>query len=181
MAGLTQRIDQLEKDNEELTQIYKTKDRSREEWFQALYEHEVQQKYIIYVKGLLAQQRKLKAQLEERTKRIEEKKAAIAARPNPHTKEIETCRDLIKYCHKLKVQAGLVPPTSEEVALQAQTDYLAEQSRAELEQKLKDGKIQAATSKKDDVTVVGGGGKGKKGKKQRNQQNTEQTAQSTTF
>lgn len=58
-----------------------------------------------------------------------------------------------------------MPKTSEEVALQAQTDYIAEQSRAELEQKLKDGKIQAATSKKDDITIVGGGGKGKKGKK----------------
>lgn len=34
-----------------------------------------------------------------------------------------------------------------------------------MEQKLKDGKIQAAVTKKDDMMVVGGGGKGKKGKK----------------
>lgn len=53
--------------------------------------------------------------------------------------------------------------------MQAQNDYIAEQHRQELEQKLKDGKIQAAVSKKDDLTVVGGGGKGKKGKKPRNQ------------
>lgn len=131
----------IEKDNEELTSIYKTKDRSREEWFKALYEYEVQQKYIAYAKGLRAQQRRMAAQQEERNKRIEEKKAAIAARPNPHTKEIETCRDLIKYCNKLKAQAGLTAPTSEEVAQQAQTDYYAEQKRAELDQKLKDGKI----------------------------------------
>lgn len=38
-----------------------------------------------------------------------------------------------------------------------------------MEQKLKDGKIAAATTKKDDITIVGGGGKGKKGKKNRNQ------------
>lgn len=74
-----------------------------------------------------------------------------------------------------------MPPTSEEVAMQAQTDYNAEQRRADLEQKLKDGKIQAAASKKDDLMVVGGGGKGKKGKKQKNQQNTGPTTQSNHF
>lgn len=92
----------IEKDNEELTSIYRTKDKSREDWFKSLYEYEVQQKYIVHVRGLMAQQRRLRASQDERNKRIEEKKAAIAARPNPHTKEIETCRDLIKYCNKLK-------------------------------------------------------------------------------
>lgn len=76
---------------------------------------------------------------------------------------------MIRYCQKLKAQAGLAPPTSEQVAVQAQADLYEEQRRADFEQKLKDGKIQAAQSKKDDTIVVGGGGKGKKGKKQRNQ------------
>lgn len=57
---------------------------------------------------------------------------------------------------------------------------LEEQRKAELEQKLKDGKIQVAHTKKDDTLVVGGGGKGKKGKKQRNQQAAGAT-QSTTI
>lgn len=56
-----------------------------------------------------------------------------------------------------------------------------EQRRAELEQKLKDGKIQAAQSKKDDTIVVGGGGKGKKGKKQKNQQAAGAGSQSGPF
>ena len=123
----------------------------------------------------------MRAQQDERKKRIDQKKAELDARPNPYTKEIETCQDLIKYCQKLKQQAGLVPPTSEEVAVAAQASFHAEQSRAELEQKLKDGKIQAAVTKKDDMMVVGGGGKGKKGKKQKNQQNAGQNNQAASF
>jgi len=159
---------ELDRENEELTGIYKTKDQSREEYYKALYEFEVQNDRIRYVKGLLNQKKKLTADLDERKTRIEQKKAEIASRPNPNTKEIETCEELIKYCQRRKAEAGLVPPTSEQVALQAQNDYIAEQHRQELEQKLKDGKIQAAVSKKDDMMVVGGG-KGKKGKKPRNQ------------
>lgn len=93
---------QIEKDNEELTQIYKTKDAAREEYFKALYESEVQSAYIRHVRGMMARQKELQAQQEERTKRIEQKKADIDATPNPLTVEIETCQDLIKYCQKLK-------------------------------------------------------------------------------
>lgn len=37
---------QIEKNNEELTSIYKTKDSTREEYYKALYESEVQQDFI---------------------------------------------------------------------------------------------------------------------------------------
>ena len=67
----------------------------------------------------MAQQKKLIEQHDDRQKRIEQKKLDIESRPNPHQKEIETCEDLIKYCNKLKVKAGLMPPTSEQVAKQA--------------------------------------------------------------
>ena len=128
------------------------------------------------------QQKKLNASYEERQKRIEQKKADIESRPNPHQKEISTCDDLIRYCNKLKAQAGLVPPTSEQVAQKVQTDYLTEQRRAELDQKLIDGKILAAVTKKDDsLMVVGGGGKGKKGKKQKTNQNNKESNLSNTF
>lgn len=62
---------QIEKDNEALTQIYKTKDSSREEYFKALYEHEVQQDRVRWIKAMLSQQKKLKAEAGERKKRIE--------------------------------------------------------------------------------------------------------------
>ena len=42
----------IEKDNEELTKIYKTKDGAREDYYKSLYEYEVQQEYIRYVRGL---------------------------------------------------------------------------------------------------------------------------------
>lgn len=110
---------EIDRENEELTQIYKTKDASREDYYKALYEFEVQNEHIRYVKGLLNQKKRLTADLEDKKVRIEQKKAEIAARPNPNSKEIETCAELIKYCQRRKADAGLVPPTSEQVAIQA--------------------------------------------------------------
>lgn len=40
-----------------------------------------------------------------------------------------------------------------------------EYNKTDLNQKMKDGKILLAAPKKEEVTVIGGGGKGKKGKK----------------
>lgn len=71
----------------------------------------------------------------------------MEARPSPHQKEIDTCDDLIRYCNKLKSQAGLMAPTSEQVAQQTQKNFLEEQRKAELAQKMKDGKIVAAGNK----------------------------------
>jgi hypothetical protein len=92
--------------------------------------------------------------------------------PNPNLKEIETCSHLIQYCQKLKVQQGLVPASSEEVAAKTQKDMINEYNRQDLEQKLKDGKIQAVMNKKDDEVVQIGGKGGKKGKKQKQQTQT---------
>lgn len=51
---------QIEKDNEELTQIYKTKDAAREEYFKALYEHEVESAYIRHVSSMAARRKELR-------------------------------------------------------------------------------------------------------------------------
>ena len=56
-----------------------------------------------------------------------------------------------------------MPPTSEEVAVKTQKDFMAEYNKQDLEQKLKDKRIIAADSKKEVMMVVGG--KGKKDKK----------------
>lgn len=62
----------------------------------------------------------------------------------------------------------MIPPTSEEVAKKTEQGMIAEYNRQDIEQKLKDGKILAVHSKKEEgMLVVGGGGKGKKGRKQR--------------
>ena len=67
----------------------------------------------------------------------------------------------------------MVPPSNEEVARKTQYDMISEFNRQDIEQKLKDGKIQAVESKKDDTVQVGGG-KGKKGKKNKKETRQEQ-------
>lgn len=56
-----------------------------------------------------------------------------------------------------------MPPTSEEVAVKTQKDFMAEYNKQDLEQKLKDKRIVAADSKKEVLTFIGK--KGNKDKK----------------
>jgi len=67
---------------------------------------------------------------------------------------------LIAKCNKLKAQYGLVPPTSEEVA----TDMVKKFSQEDIEQKLKDRKIEAAAPRKEEQFVVNKKKGGKKPK-----------------
>lgn len=92
-------------------------------------------------------------------------------------KEIETCDHLLLYCNKLKAKHGLAEPTSEEVAQKTQKEMINDYNKQDLEQKLKDGKILAVHSKKEEtMTIIGGGGK-KKGKKQKTQQKADTSKQ----
>ena len=63
---------------------------------------------------------------EDKTDRIAKKREELETRANPNQKEIDTCENLITYCNKLKVQQGLVPPTSEEVAKKAESELINE-------------------------------------------------------
>lgn len=150
--------------NEKMRKAYQTKDQMRESYFKQLYEFELQNDKVRYIKGLANQQKRIKANKNEREDRITNKRQELENRPNPYMKEIETCDHLLQYCHKLKVQQGLVPATSEEVAKTTQKEMVSEYNRQDLEQKLKDGKIQVAVKQNDNMIVIGGG-KGKKGKK----------------
>lgn len=58
-----------------------------------------------------------------------------------------------------------MPQTSEEVAKKAETELINEYNRNDIEQKMKDGKIQAVQKDSDAGAMQIGGGKGKKGKK----------------
>lgn len=55
------------------------------------------------------------------------------------------------------------------MAKTTEKEMINEYNRQDIEQKLKDGKLMAVQSKKDDMLIVGGGGKGKKGKKNKQQ------------
>jgi len=46
--------------------------------------------------------------------RIEARKQALLDRPNPYSREMETCEHLIAYCNRLKVLNGLNQPGADE-------------------------------------------------------------------
>lgn len=127
--------------NEKLRKAYQTKDQMRESYFKQLYEFELQNDKIRYIKGLINQQKRQKQAKNEKQDRIAKKRDELQNRPNPYFKEIETCEQLVQYCQKLKVQHGLVPASSEEVAKATEKEMISEYNRQDLEQKLKDGKI----------------------------------------
>lgn len=47
--------------------------------------------------------------------RIEARKQALADRPNPYQKEIDTCERLVGYCDALKFKHGLTKGPADEV------------------------------------------------------------------
>lgn len=57
----------------------------------------------------------------------------------------------------------MMAPTSEEVAKKTESELINEYNRQDIEQKLKDGKIQAVVKKDEGIQI--GGGKKNKGKK----------------
>lgn len=165
----------IEKTNEELSNLYKTKDKMREDYFKALYEYELQNDLVIHIKKMRRTQLNLKQMEQDKAERIAKKQVEIENLGNPNQQEIDTCDVLIAYCKKLKAQWGLVAPTSEEVAKEVEKDLINEYKKQDIAQKLNDGKLMAVEKKKDELFTVGGGNKGKKGKKQKNQQKQEAT------
>ena len=72
------------------------------------------------------------------------------------------------------MQQGMVAPSNEEVAAKIQKESINEYTRQDIDQKLKDGKIQAAVKKDESVMSIGSKG-GKKGKKQNKQKEATKT------
>lgn len=74
-----------------------------------MYEFDLQNEKIRWIRGLRNQKKAIEGKAQDRADRIAKKRAEYENAENPNEKLIETCDHLIKYCHKLKVQAGLVP------------------------------------------------------------------------
>jgi len=79
---------QIDKANEEVKQAYITKDQMRESYFKQLYEFELQNDKVRWIKGYINVQKNANAIKEEKQKRIVAKRADLEGRENPHTKEI---------------------------------------------------------------------------------------------
>jgi len=93
----------IDSSNEEVRDIYSTKDKMRESYYMQLLEFELQSDKMRWIKGMINQQKRLKEGVSEKESRIAKKRAEVENTPNPHSKEIDTCEHLIQYCQKLKV------------------------------------------------------------------------------
>lgn len=158
----------IEKSNETISDIYKNKDKLREEYFKAKMDYEIQNDRVRWIKRMAADQRSLTGKNEDKQARKEKLKQEIDNRQNPKLKEIETCDSLIVFCNKLKAQQGLVAPSNEEVAKKIESDSIKDFNKQDIDQKLKDGKIMISAPKKEEMTIIGSKG-GKKGKKPKTQ------------
>jgi len=92
---ITKEIDEA---SEALRNAFQTKDKMRESYFKQLYEFELQNDKVRWLKGLINQQKKLNMAQSEKQDRIAKKRAEINERPNPYIKEIDTCEHLVGYC-----------------------------------------------------------------------------------
>lgn len=155
----------MEQAQAEIGALFKLKDETREAHYKALYEWELQNDEVWFIKRCLNQQKQLQASGNERAKRIAERKAEIEAMGNPRQKQVAVCEDLVAYCNKMKAQFGLVEHTSEEVARDIEKEMIQSQSQQEIDKKIKEGRLQMAVKKDEGMQV--GGGRGKKGRKPR--------------
>ena len=105
--------DDITKIKEDVTLLVDKKQQVKEDYYEARYEHEVEAESIKYSEWIV----KIKAQKAEyEKKKIEQlnaRKQALADRPNPYQKEIDTADRLIQYCELLKRKCGLGPQTEE--------------------------------------------------------------------
>ena len=72
--------------NEEIKNCYATKDKMRESYFKQLYEFELQNDKIKWIKGLINSNKKIAMANEEKQARIAKKRAELENRANPYAK-----------------------------------------------------------------------------------------------
>lgn len=68
--------------------------------------------------------------------------------PHPFTREIETCKHLVNYCHQLKRKAGL-EIDNDAAAKQLQQAQLVEATQKKLDDKMSAGKLMESSGNRD--------------------------------
>ena len=159
----------IEEQSDEVTKIFDQKDKRREAYFEKLLKFDEQQEYIGQLRIYMSQQKRMRAQDDDRDKRVDDRRKQIESISNKNTKAIETCAELIQHCIRLKTKFGLNEVDADEVAAKAQKELKEQQRMEQVQAKLNDGRLMMAEAKKDkdEVLVIGGTGGGK-GKKNRN-------------
>jgi len=92
----------------DLQKVFDLKDATREEHFKNRYEFQIEQDEVRYAERIAREKQRLVDAEKLKQERINAKKQALADRPNPYLKEIETCDRLQQYCQLLKKKVGLV-------------------------------------------------------------------------
>lgn len=113
----------------------------------------------------------------QKEERIKARKQALADRPNPHQKEIDTCDRLIQYCQLIKRKVGLGPQTDETIKQEAKS-IMNQLAKEDVAKKLEDKKIEQVMSKREREEAamirVGGGKKGKGGNRKQKHEDEEE-------
>lgn len=69
-------------------------------------------------------------------------------RPNPYEKEIDTCDHIEAYLIRMKVQCGLMDE-KEATIHEVEKKILSQDTKAELQKKVNDGKLERAPTKQE--------------------------------
>lgn len=77
--------------HDKMKEAYDTKDQMRESYYKQLFEFEIQNERIKWIKGLRSGTKKREAHQKEKEQRIIQKREDLKNRSNPHDQEIQTC------------------------------------------------------------------------------------------
>lgn len=154
---------------EELNKLYQQKDDTRESHYESLYKYTIQKQKVEFLRSQHDQRQMLLDAFNAQKDKIEAKKQALADRPNPKEREIDTCDQLITFIEKKMVALKLVSESSEVLAKETQEQMLAQQAQSAIDEKISQGKMLmvAAKDERDADIAVQFGKKNKKGKKQK--------------
>ena len=122
---LKQQLDKFEDDiskiKEDIAKLVEDKQKIKEEYYEARFEYEVENEAIRYADWLLKQKTYYIEKDKQKEERQKARQQALADRPNPHQKEIDTCDRLIQYVQLIKKKVGLGPQTDETIKLEAKS------------------------------------------------------------
>ena len=123
--------EQINKVGADITASFAAKDATREKYYKARYDFEVQRDEIHHIQFLNELKERAIRRVEDDKNEAERREQQIKDLPHPYAKEIETCVSLENYCHQLKRKAGL-EVDSEKLAKDTQQNLLSEMNREQM-------------------------------------------------
>jgi multidrug efflux pump subunit AcrA (membrane-fusion protein) len=109
----------IAKVKEEIGNLVQKKQEIKEVYYQSKYDYEIENEAVRYSDWLQKQKTYILEQDKRKQERLNARKQALADRPNPYQKELDTCERLIQYCELLKKKVGLGPQTDETIKEEA--------------------------------------------------------------